>query len=124
MAERLREEAPAKEVVLMPDFFLDRIVRYQGTFDDFAVEARRIVERGGGNLPVTRQEILRGGNATNTASALAKLGMKSHLILRTSQLGLVLLKHFLGGSVDISHVKSDGRIALTVALEFERGAAS
>ena len=106
-------------VVLMPDFFVDHFL----TMNNFEMEFSRIQKiynQGGGNVPGISQKILQGGNATNTALALARLGIKSHLICRTDGFGLNLLQFFLGKSgVDLSGVKTDGKIAITTAMEFD-----
>lgn len=110
------------EVVLMPDFFLDHFASYEGSLNSFKGRISDIASRGGGSLPNVRQMILRGGNAANTASALASLGGFPHLVVRTDSLGLLLLKYFLGGKgVDLSYVKTDGGMALTTALELRHG---
>jgi sugar/nucleoside kinase (ribokinase family) len=105
-------------VVLLPDFFVDHFL----TMDEFEASFKRIKDihlRGGGNLPGVLQKIHQGGNAANTALALAKLGVRSHLICRTDEFGLHLLKYFLGANgVDLSGVKTDGKLAITTAMEF------
>ena len=104
-------------VVLLPDFFVDHFI----VIDDFnqTVDAlNSILHQGGGNIPGISQTMHHGGNAANTACALACLGLQSHLICRTSPLGLHLLQYFLGPQgVDLSGVKTDGKLALTAALE-------
>lgn len=105
------------EVVVMPDFFVDRVVSFPGTMAKLSRELLRVAKQGGGNIPLTKQLMLRGGNAANTGAALAKLGARVHLIARTSELGLKLLKILLGRGVDLSRVKTGGKLALTVALE-------
>ena len=113
-SSRLREF----HVVLMPDFFVDHFL----TMDSFEEEFSRIQDicnQGGGNVPGISQKIHQGGNATNTALALARLGIKPHLICRTDGFGLHLLQFFLGESgVDLSGVKTDGKLAITTAMEF------
>jgi len=116
----LKKPSKKIKVVLMPDFFLDNVLTYNRTLSSFISEITRVAEQGGGNISHTNQVIQRGGNAANTASALSALGIKTHLILRTSPLGLKLLRHFLGKNVDLSHVKTDGKMALTVALELKK----
>ncbi len=105
-------------VVLLPDFFVDHFL----TMDKFEREFTRIQDvyvQGGGNVPGILQRIHQGGNAANTALALARLGIKSHLICKTDDLGLHLLQFFLGKSgVDLSGVKTDGKLAITTAMEF------
>lgn len=105
-------------VVLLPDFFVDHFL----TLNEFENNFSRIKEiflQGGGNIPGIPQKISQGGNSANTALALARLGFSPHLICRTDKLGFHLLEYFLGkNGVDISHVKTDGKLAITTALEF------
>lgn len=109
---------PDFRIVLLPDFFVDHFL----TMDKFEREFTRIQDifvQGGGNVPGILQRIHQGGNAANTALALARLGIKSHLICRTDDLGLHLLQFFLGKSgVDLNGVKTDGKLAITTAMEF------
>ena len=71
------------------------------------------------NVPGVQQRIHQGGNAANTALALARLGVKTCLICRTDIFGLNLLHYFLGKhGVDLSRVKTDEKVAITTAMEF------
>lgn len=108
-------------VVAMPDFFLDHFVPMP-PFPS-AVEAMTAIHaRGGGNLHGGGQSIQAGGNAANTAHALARLGVRVHLVARTSPFGLAYLRETLGrAGVDLQQIRSDGRLASTVALEFQPG---
>ena len=102
----------------MPDFFIDHFIM----MNDFSQEISRfkeIFEQSGGNIPGKPQIIHQGGNAANTALALAKLNVNTHLICRTNDLGLYLLRFFLGKhGVNLDGVKTDGKLAMTSALEF------
>jgi len=105
-------------VVIMPDFFVDHFLTMNSFEDEFS-RIQFIYNQGGGNIPEIPQKIHHGGNAANTSLALSRLGIKSHLICRTDNFGLHLLKFFLGKSgVDLSGVKTDGKIAITTAMEF------
>lgn len=107
------------KVVVMPDFFLDRLITYNGDVKEFAEVVGEVAKRKGGSIHGIMQMELRGGNAANTAAALAKLGGKVSPIIATSQLGLHLLKFYLKPlGVDLSHVKTQGDMALTTAFEF------
>lgn len=118
---KLRGMKPQLEATLLPDFFLDHFLPYESPLDVFIDDVSKIASHGGGNIPFKRLVLSQGGNATNTALALARLDAKVHLIVRTDGLGLVLLRHFFRGSgADLSHVKTDGRLASTIALEVER----
>lgn len=105
-------------IVVMPDFFLDRLITYESDARDFAKAVDEVARRKGGSIHGIKQMELRGGNAANTAAALARLGAKVSPIINTSQLGLHLLKFYLKPlGVDLSHVKTQGDMALTTAFE-------
>ena len=115
----LKRAKPWKfKVVVMPDFFLDRFVTYPGEVQKFSKAVTEVAARLGGKILGVKQLELRGGNAANTAAALAALGAKVYPIITTSFLGLHLLKFYLEPlGVDLSYVKTDGEVALTTALE-------
>jgi sugar/nucleoside kinase (ribokinase family) len=115
----LRQIKPKEfRVVVMPDFFLDRLITYNGDAQGFARIVNETARRKGGSIHGIKQMVLRGGNAVNTAAALARLGAQVCPIINTSQLGLHLLKFYLEPlGVDLSHVKTRGDLALTTAFE-------
>ncbi len=105
-------------VVVMPDFFLDRLVTYEGDVKQLSKTLAEIAKRKGGTVHGVKQTELRGGNAANTAAALASLGVKVCPIIDTSPLGHRLLKLYLKPfGVDLSHVKTRGVMPLTTSLE-------
>jgi len=105
-------------VVVMPDFLIDRLVTYSGEVEQFSQAIAEVARRFGGNIHGVKQMELRGGNAANTAAALAALGAKVFPIIKTGPLGLHLLKFYLEPfGVDLSRVRADGEVALTTALE-------
>ena len=105
-------------VVLLPDFFVDHFLTLDA-FEDAFEKIKNIYEQGGGNLPGIPQMITSGGNASNTALTLSRLGINTHLITKTNDFGLHLLEYFLGRhGVDLSYVKTDGKLSITTALEF------
>ena len=111
-------ELAGHSVSVLPDFFIDRIVVTNRVFSELVEDLRRVAERKGGNIVGVREEIIRGGNAANTASALGALGVRVYPILITGRLGRALLEYFLTGMpVDLSYVKTWGRESMTVALE-------
>ena len=115
--ERLK---PPREfsAVVMPDFVLDRLVTYEGDVEHLYKSATEVMRRKGGIIHGVKQTELRGGNAANTAAALAALGAKVYPIINTSPLGLHLLKFYLDPfGVDLSHVKTYGSISLTTSFE-------
>jgi sugar/nucleoside kinase (ribokinase family) len=115
--ERTRERR-SFSVVVMPDFFMDRFVSYEGNVKDFCKTISDIADRKGGSINGIRQMDFRGGNAANTVAALAVLGAKVYPIIHTSPLGLTLLKHYLQlHGVDLSYTKADGETSITTAIE-------
>jgi sugar/nucleoside kinase (ribokinase family) len=114
-----KKEVPTLHVVMLPDFFVDHFVSLENVEKTCTV-IKTVAAQGGGNLTGITQRITQGGNATNTALALTRLGINTHLICRTNSLGMHLLRYFLGNNgVDLSGVKVDGSLAITTALEFE-----
>jgi sugar/nucleoside kinase (ribokinase family) len=117
-----RTESREFNVAVMPDFFIDRFVTYPGDTKQFSTAISKVAERKGGNIHGVKQMEIRGGNAANTAAALAVLNVKVFPIITTSQFGLHLLNFFLGRyGVGLSHVKADGEAALTIAFEVVYG---
>ncbi len=105
-------------VTLLPDLFADQIVTLTRTPHHFLSEAAAIVARGGGNYTGATIQLTRGGCAANCAAALSALDVPTSLISTTDPMGLQLLKHTSNEShLDLSHIKTDGKLAATVALE-------
>jgi sugar/nucleoside kinase (ribokinase family) len=117
------EKTETKEfhVVVMPDFFLDRFVSFKEDFASFSERALEVVHRQGGSIDNTQQNDSRGGNAANTAAALATLGVLVTPIIETDHLGFTLMKLFLKSSyISLSHIKTGGEASITTALEFKQ----
>lgn len=118
----LRGPLASPEVVLMPDFYLDHFVRFDGELEAFVRSLREMAERGGGNFPMTAQAIMRGGNAANTAAALSKLGGRPYLVAKADGLGLWFLERRSGlKGPELRGVKAAGSQSMTVALELRYG---
>ncbi len=107
------------QVVVMPDFFLDRILNLPWDTTEFSAAVSKVVERKGGSVDGITQMDMKGGNAVNTASALSSLSVAVTPIICTSEYGLQLIKyHFKDASMDLSHIKTCGKASITTALEF------
>jgi sugar/nucleoside kinase (ribokinase family) len=121
--QTLRLKTEEINVVTMPDFFLDRIVTINNSVDKFIENIEAIVTMKGGSLDSVAQAELRGGNAVNTASALAALGLRVTPIVCTDKIGSRLIKFYLDhGNADFSHIKIFGeKPSMTTALEFQIG---
>jgi sugar/nucleoside kinase (ribokinase family) len=117
LIEALKSDVSGFKVVSLPHFCIDNIAKFDGDYKLFTDKIGDIAGQGGGNI-IIHQVLQLGGKATNTASALASLGVKTYLISKTDRLGYKLLEHLLGDiSVNLSYVKTDGELALTTALE-------
>ena len=107
--------------VVLPDFFLDRLLDLPWTIEEFAKVTSDIVGRKGGSFDGITQADIKGGNAVNTASALVALGVKVTPILCTNDYGLHLLKYHFKSNIDLSHVKVFPKASVTTALELKAG---
>jgi ribokinase len=107
-------------VVVMPDLFLDRLVSWNSNREKFSIQTKMVANRKGGSIDNIAQMDLPGGNAINTAFALASLGIDTYPIICTSKFGQKLLEiyseHF---KIDLSHIKLSKKASITTALEFE-----
>ena len=115
-------QKPLKDckVVVMPDFFLDRLINLECDSAEFSSLITDVAKRKGGNLDGISQTDLRGGNAINVASALASLGVTVTPIVCTSEFGMQQIKYnFQNTPIDISHIKPQGKASITTALEFQ-----
>ncbi|MEM2991602.1 MAG: carbohydrate kinase family protein [Halobacteria archaeon] len=118
VVEALLAPRPSKSVVALPDFYLDHIVRYPYGVERFVEDVKRIAQQGGGNIIDIPQQYTLGGNASNFADTLARLGSKVYLIARTSPFGKMCLQHFLEGlKVDLTHVKVDSHLSTSSIVE-------
>jgi len=116
----LESETEEINVVVMPDFFLDRLISLNCDVKNFCRMLGKVVKRKGGSIDGIEQVDLKGGNAVNTASALAALDVKVTPIVCTSKLGLKLIRFYLKPrKVDLSHVKIFDSASMTTAVELE-----
>jgi len=107
-------------VVVMPDYFMDRIISLSFDSQEFCATVSGIVQHKGGSIDQVAQSDLTGGNAVNVASALLALGASVTPIVCTSILGLEQIRfHFKKCSIDLSHVKVFPEASMTTALEFK-----
>lgn len=106
-------------VVVLNDFFLDRIISVSdiGNFYNQIMEKINL----GGSIRGIPQKDLKGGNATNVAYALARLGCPVSLVTISDKAGSVLLKDTFSGFDNASLYVIDGKPGRTTALEFQNG---
>jgi sugar/nucleoside kinase (ribokinase family) len=110
------------DAVVMPDFFLDRLINLNFDAPHFFSMVADVADRKGGSIDGIAQTDIRGGNAVNTSSALAALGVRATPIVCTNKLGLQQINYYLKGyHVDTSHIKIAAKASITTALEFKAG---
>jgi len=115
----LQQQFKDCKVVVLPDFFLDRLINLELSPQEFSNLVVEVTKRKGGALDGILQTNLRGGNAINVASALASLGANVTPIVCTSEFGLQQIKFsFQNIPIDISYIKTQGKASITTALEF------
>ncbi|MDQ3838783.1 MAG: carbohydrate kinase family protein [Thermoproteota archaeon] len=106
-------------ITVMPDFFVDRIVRLQSK-EDFFNSLSEKSRSGGGSIRGIPTLDVKGGNAVNIAYSLAKLGMKTSLFTIADDIGLSILRHvfsrFEGNKINLRITK--GKHGHTTAFEF------
>lgn len=120
LKEFLKRKPEPLKVVVMPDFFLDRLISLDWNVKTFSEKLGEVVGRKGGSLDGVTQTEFRGGNAINTASALASLGAKVTPIVCTDKLGWQLIKFYLDPKkVDLRHIRMFDKASITTAIEFE-----
>jgi sugar/nucleoside kinase (ribokinase family) len=116
----LSNQSKSPNVVVMPDFFLDRIVSLPVNSQDFFSSADSVIQRGGGSIDQVQQRDQRGGNAMNVASALLALGADVTPIVCTSEYGLNQIKfHFRNYDLNTNYIKIRPKASITTALEFK-----
>jgi sugar/nucleoside kinase (ribokinase family) len=116
----LSEKPKSLNVVVLPDFFMDRIINLEYGAEQFASEVKDIVQRKGGSIDQISQIDQIGGNALNVASALLALGVSVTPIVCTSKLGLEQIRfHLKEFNPDMSHIKTFSKASVTTALEFK-----
>ncbi len=119
MLEKLVNINFVDPVVVLNDFFLDRII----SISDIGMVYGQILEKSkfGGSIRGIPQKDLKGGNATNIAYALARLGCPVSLITVADKTGSALLTELFSKFEKASLFVIDGKPGRTTALEFRDG---
>jgi ribokinase len=105
-------------IVVMPDFFLDRIIRLRSReelFNGINDKSRS----GGGSIRGIPSTDIKGGNAANIAYCLSKLGVKVTLFTVADDIGSAILRQSFSRFKDnVNLLISSGRHGSTTAFEF------
>jgi ribokinase len=116
--EKLRQLSIIGSIVVMPDFFVDRIIRLESKenlFDTLTEKAKV----GGGSVRGIPTPDVKGGNAVNVAYCLAKLGAKVSLFTVADELGTTMIRHTFSQFGDKVTLRiASGRSGLSTCFEF------
>ena len=116
--EKLRQLNIVGSIVVMPDFFVDRIIRLESKeklFDALAEKAKQ----GGGSVRGVPTTDVKGGNAVNVAYCLAKLGVKVALFTVADEIGAAMIRQAFSQFGDRATLRiANGKSGLTTAFEF------
>jgi sugar/nucleoside kinase (ribokinase family) len=116
----LKKDPEKCDVIVTPDFFYDRLISLDWDVAGFSSAIADVADQKGGSIDGVKQTDIRGGNAINTASALAALGARVTPIVCTNRLGLQQIKfYFEKYRVDLSQIKIAEKASVTTALELK-----
>lgn len=116
--EKLRQLAIGGSIVVMPDFFIDRIIRLESKEKLFEALTEK-ANRGGGSIRGVPTVDVKGGNAVNIAYCLAKLGVKVSLFTVADEIGSEMIRQAFSQFSDRATLRiSSGKSGLTTAFEF------
>ena len=120
MLEKIQNLNLINSVVVLNDFFLDRIIKIQNLNQLYT----QILEKSklGGSIRGISQTDLKGGNATNVAYALARLGCPVSLITIADKASSYILKETFSEFSNVSLFIIDGKPGRTTSLEFNNDA--
>jgi len=116
MLERLQNLNFVGSVVVLNDFFLDRIVKIGDITKLFDLISQKKFL--GGSIRGIPQVDLKGGNATNVAFALARLGAPVSLITVANKAGSQILQDAFSEFPNSSLYVIDGKPGMTTSFEF------
>jgi len=118
MFEKLYEFDFAANIVVLPDFFLDRIIKIKSKDELFRTITNKTAIGGGSIRGVSTFDV-KGGNAVNVAYCLATMGLSVTLFTIADGIGASILRNVFskfGESVNLQ-IKN-GRQGSTTSFEF------
>ena len=120
VVQKLGQVSILGPIVVMPDFFVDRIIRLESK-DQLVQMLSEKAKRGGGSVRGIPTVDVKGGNAVNVAYALAKLGAKVTLFTVADDIGEAIIRRAFARFADRVDIRiSPGRHGLTTSFEFPR----
>lgn len=118
MFDNLENVIDQKNLVIMPDFYMDRIVRLESQDQLFSALSEK-AKYGGGSLREIPTIDIRGGNAVNIAYCLARMGARITLITIADEIGSIVLERTFSKFKDAVNLRIlSGNPGRTTALEF------
>ncbi len=116
--DKLKQLSIIGSIAVMPDFFVDRIIRLESKENFFEALTEK-AKVGGGSVRDTPTTDTKGGNAVNVAYSLAKLGVKVSLFTVADELGATMIRQAFSQFGDkVSLRIASGRNGLTTSFEF------
>jgi ribokinase len=116
--EKLRHLSTIGSIVVMHDFFVDRIIRLESK-ENLSCALSEKAKMGGGSIRGIPTTDVKGGNAVNIAYSLAKLGAKVSLFTVADEMGSVRIRQTFAQFGDKVTLRiANGRTGLTTCFEF------
>ena len=116
--EKLRHLSTIGSIVVMHDFFVDRIIRLESKENLFGALSDK-AKVGGGSIRGIPTADVKGGNAVNIAYSLAKLGAKVSLFTVADEMGSIMIRQSFSQFGDKVTLRiASGRAGLTTCFEF------
>ena len=116
--EKLKRLSIVGSIAVMPDFFVDRLIRLESKEQLFNALGDK-AKHGGGSIRGVPTADIKGGNAVNVAYCLARLGVKISLFTVADDLGAAMLRQVFSQFGDKATLRiSSGRHGYTTAFEF------
>ena len=116
--EKLRHLSTIGSIVVMHDFFVDRIIRLESK-ENLSGALSEKAKAGGGSIRGIPTTDVKGGNAVNIAYSLAKLGAKVSLFTVADEMGSIMIRQTFAQFGDKVTLRiANGRTGLTTCFEF------
>ena len=116
--EKLKHLSTIGSIVVMHDFFVDRIIRLESKENLFGALSEK-AKVGGGSVRGIPTTDVKGGNAVNVAHCLAKLGAKVSLFTVADEIGSIMIRQTFSQFGDKVTLRiASGRTGLTTCFEF------
>lgn len=106
-------------ISVLPDFFVDRFVRFESLDDLFVEMKSRSRNGGGGSIRGITQSEVKGGNAVNLAYSLGTFGANVNLIAIANSLPSEMLRSTFRSLRNVNLQLVEGAPGFTVAFEFK-----